>query len=185
MSLFYGYEDPQRKVGQEDIIMAYNKIITQSAVPTNNNYLINKGYVDANITPFDSKILMFSINSDGYYHPTRNPFIPLICNPTVNTKLQVEYMFIGSSMSDSDIQNRQIQIMLRTTKENGSTKTVNLKKVNLKDKNTIYASDRMYNINYSLKLSYILGSLYNEYRIFYVMIQALGNTPQIQYELKL
>ena len=88
-------------------------------------------------------------------------------------------MFIGSSMSDSDIQNRQIQLMLRTTKENGSTKTVNLK-----DKNAIYArSDRMYNINYSLELSYILGSLYNEYGIFYVMMQ--GNTPQIQYELKL
>ena len=129
---------------------------------------------------------MFSFNSDGYYHPTRNPFIPLICNPTVNTKLQVEYMFIGFSLSDNDIQDRQIQIMLRATKENGSTKTVTLKKVNLKDKNTIYArSDRMYNINYSLKLSYILGSLYNEYRIFYVMIQALDNTPQIQYELKL
>ena len=95
--------------------MADNKIIAQSVVPTNNNHLVNKGFVDANITPFGSKILMFSINSDGYYHPTRNPFIPLICNPTVNTKLQVEYMFIGSSMSDSDIQNRQIQ-MLRATK---------------------------------------------------------------------
>ena len=34
----------------------------------------------------------------------------------------------------------------------------------------------MYNMNYSL---------HNEYRIFYVMLQALGNTPQIQYELKL
>ena len=43
----------------------------------------------------------------------------------------------------------------------------------------------MYNIDYSLKLSHILGSLYNEYRIFYVVIQALGNTPQISYELKL
>ena len=145
MSLFYGYEDQQKNVGQEDIIMTDNKIITQSAVPTNNNHLVNKGYVDANITPFDSKILMFSINSDGYYHPTRNPFIPLICNPTVNTKLQVEYMFLGSSMTDSDIENRKIDIMLRIIKENGSTKTVTLKKVNLKDKNTIYArSDRMY-----------------------------------------
>ena len=127
MSLFYGYEDPQNKVGQEDIIMADNKIITQSAVPTNKNHLVNKGYVDANITPFDNKILMFSINTDGYYHPTGNPFIPLICNPAVNTKLPVEYMFIGSSMSDSDIQNRKIKIMLRAAKENGSTKTVNLK----------------------------------------------------------
>ena len=47
--------------------MADNKIITQSAVPTN-NHLVNKGYVSAqlnpNITPFDSKILMFSIISD-------------------------------------------------------------------------------------------------------------------------
>ena len=120
MCLFYGYEDPQKKLVKEDIIMADNKIVTQSVVPTNNNHIVNKGYVNANTTPFDSKILMFSINSDGYYHPTRNPFIPLICNPTVN--LQVEKMFIGSSMSDSDIQNRQIQLMLRATKENGSTK---------------------------------------------------------------
>ena len=43
----------------------------------------------------------------------------------------------------------------------------------------------MYNIDYSLQLSHILGSLYNEYRIFYVVIKALGNTPQIRYELKL
>ena len=43
----------------------------------------------------------------------------------------------------------------------------------------------MYNIDYSLQLSHNLGSLYNEYRIFYVVIKALGNTPQIRYELKL
>ena len=43
----------------------------------------------------------------------------------------------------------------------------------------------MCNLDYSLKLSHILGSLYNEYRIFYMVIKALSNTPQIRYELKL
>ena len=95
-------------------------------------------------------------------------------------------MFLGSSMTDSDIENRKIDIMLRIIKENGSTKTVTLKKVNLKDKNTLYTRIyRIYNIDYSLKLSHILGSLYNEYRIFNMVIKALGNTPQIRYELKL
>ena len=92
MSTFYGYEDQQKKVGQEDIIMEDNKI-TQFAVPTNNNHLVNKGYVTAKlntyITPFDSKTLMFSIISDGTYSTIENPFTLLICNPIVNTKLQV------------------------------------------------------------------------------------------------
>ena len=131
-------------------------------------------------------MLMFSIISDGTYSPSENPFITLICNSTVNTKLQIEYMFLGSSMTDSDIENRKIDIMLRAIKEDGSTKTVTLKKVNLKDKNNLYKRIyRMYNIDYSLKLSHILGSLYNEYKIFYVVIKALGNTPQITCELKL
>ena len=128
---------------------------------------------------------MFSVISNGTYNPTENPFTPLICNPTVNTKLQVEYMFLGSFMTDSDIENRKIDIMLRAIKEDGSTKTVTLNKVNLKDKNTLYRRIyRMYNIDYSLKLSHILGSLYNEYRIFYLAIKALGNTPQITNELR-
>ena len=38
-------------------------------------------------------------------------------------------MFLYSSMTDSDIEYRKIDIMLRAIKENGSTKTVTLKKL--------------------------------------------------------
>ena len=55
MNLYNGYtEEPQKEtaaqlvIGQEDIIMADNAIISQSAVPTDNNYLTNKKYVDNN-----------------------------------------------------------------------------------------------------------------------------------------
>ena len=48
MSLFYGYAEESQKetvIGKEDIIMTNNAIISQSAVPADNNHLTNKKYV--------------------------------------------------------------------------------------------------------------------------------------------
>ena len=101
-------------------------------------------------------------------------------------------MFLGSSMSDANLNNRYFKMYVRAYNQDGTFKLVEFLNISLNSSNIKYdfiapqtSHNRLYSINHSNTLENIFGKYFSQYKLFVILVQTFGNTPQINYGFKL